>query len=545
MNRPLSVWRALAESLAARRGLLLLLAVAAAPFVPGALQVLRHGVPEVLFTGDGAVLEIRTLHAAHGRQLLGPYSRFLWSHPGPAFFYLALPVYQLFHQRGPALNLFVLLANFAAATALVLTARRLRGDLFAFVVAVLLAVYETVGAPFPLSGEWNPMTPVLPLALLLFLSARLGRGELGPLPAIAFVASAIVQTHIGFSPSVLYLVATGALFCLRELYLVRPTAARAGAMFDRRRAAISLLAAAGLLALLWAPPLYENLSRPDGNLHTLRLFFLAPHASEHSWRVAMEAVSGQLAIFPLALCRLLGRATMSVGATGRHLLAIGQLLALAIGLAVALARRDEAAALLVAMALGSIVVATSSVRAIRGEIFGYLVAWISVLGFGAWAALAAAFWPATFRGRRTAIGLLALGLPLLALALRAGGDKPLTREHDRPLEQLVAEVETFAREARLDHPRVEILAHDQWPQAAALILSLYKHHLGVSVPNEWLFMFGTELASDGGAHPALIVADDVTAAGLRARPDCRLIASAEGTSVFFRPAGVPSAAGLQ
>jgi len=110
---------------AARRWPLLLLAVAAAPFVPGALQFLRHGVTDVMFTGDGAVLELRTLHAAHGRELLGPYSRFQWSHPGPAFFYLALPIYQLFHQRGPALNLFVLIANFAVATTLVLTARRL------------------------------------------------------------------------------------------------------------------------------------------------------------------------------------------------------------------------------------------------------------------------------------------------------------------------------------------------------------------------------------------------------------------------------------
>ena len=544
MNRPLSGWRAVAESLAARRGLFLLLVAAAAPFLPGVVQVLRHGVPDVLFTGDGAVLEIRTLHAAHARQLLGPYSRFNWSHPGPAFFYLALPVYQLFHQRGPALNLFVLLANFTAATALVLTARRLRGDLFAFVAAILLTVYETVGAPFPLSGEWNPMTPVLPLALLLFLSVRLGRGELGPLPAISFVASAIVQTHVGFSPSVLYLVAAGALFCVRELYVAQAGAARGGTKVDRRRALVSLSVAAGLLALLWALPIYENLSRPDGNLRTLRLFFLAPHTAEHSWRAAAEVVSGQLAIFPLALCRVLGRATLGVGATGRHLLAAGQLLALATGLGVALRRRDEEAALLAAMALGSIVVAISSVHAIRGDILDYLVAWISVLGFVSCAAIAAAFWPPAFRGRRAVLAVLIVGLPLFALALRAGGDKPLTRERDLPLEQLVAEVESFARDARLDRPRVEILAHDQWPQAAALVLSLYKHHLGVSVPNEWLFMFGAQLASDGGAHPALVVADDMTAAGLRARPDCRLVASAEGTSVFFRPADVSPPAGL-
>src|SRR4051794_11762920 len=58
LNRP--DWRALGRALAARRWPLLLLAVVVAPFVPGAGQFLRHGVTDVMFTGDGAVLELRT-----------------------------------------------------------------------------------------------------------------------------------------------------------------------------------------------------------------------------------------------------------------------------------------------------------------------------------------------------------------------------------------------------------------------------------------------------------------------------------------------------
>jgi hypothetical protein len=44
-------------------------------------------------TGDLATLEVRTLNALEGRQLLGPYSRYPWSHPGPVYFYLLAPVY--------------------------------------------------------------------------------------------------------------------------------------------------------------------------------------------------------------------------------------------------------------------------------------------------------------------------------------------------------------------------------------------------------------------------------------------------------------------
>src|SRR5438128_486259 len=110
---------------------LALVAAALAPFVPAAMQFVRRGVPDYLFTGDGAILELRTLYAARGTQLLGPYSRFAWSHPGPTFFYLALPIYEAFHERGPALNLFMFLVNLLGAVVIVLLARRLRGDPFA------------------------------------------------------------------------------------------------------------------------------------------------------------------------------------------------------------------------------------------------------------------------------------------------------------------------------------------------------------------------------------------------------------------------------
>jgi hypothetical protein len=526
-----SGWRALGPALAARRWPLLLLAVAAAPFVPGAVKFLRHGVTDVMFSGDGAVLELRTLQAAHGRQLLGPYSRFHWSHPGPAFFYLALPLYQLFHQRGAALNLFVLIANFAAATTLVWTARRLRGDLFALAVAVLLAVYETMAAPFPLSWEWNPVTPILPLALLVFLCVRLGAGGVGVLPAVAFVASAMVQTHLGFTPATLFLVATGTLFCFRQLFVVR-TQPRPG--LARRRLAISLGVTVIVSTLLWVLPLFEDLTRPKGNLHLLGVFFWRRPPAEHSWRVAIETVSDQLAIFPLALCHALGRASMEVGMTGRRLLAAAQAAAVAIGLLVAWRRRDRPAALLSAMTLGLFVVAIYAVREIPGEILDHLVAWVSVLGFVAWAAGAAALVPAATGDRRLTIGVLAAALPLLALTLHRADDRPIFRDRDLPLERLTAEVETLLHQDHIDRLRLEIAAHDEWPRAAGLVVTLAKHGFGVTVTDDWLFMFGSQLASGAGDLPALVVADATVASQLRVRPAYALIATADETSVFLR-----------
>lgn len=527
MLRP--IWNALA----ARRRTLLLLAVAAVPFLPCLVDLLRHGVPDVLWSGDGAVLEIRTLHAVHGRQLLGPYSRFLWSHPGPAFFYLVAPFYRLCHLRSGGIHLGVLATNFAAATALVFAARRLRGDLFAFAVGVLLAIYEAIGAPFPLWGEWNPMTPILPLALLFFLAARLGGGALGALPAVALVASAIVETHLGFAPVALYLTATGLLFCFRELYLVGDAAA-----VDRRRVARSVVLTGGVLVLLWALPVYEDLTRHPGNLHQLRVFFLAPHHPEHPWRIVVDTVAGQLAIFPLSVARALGRATLAAGATTRMVLALAELGALVAALGVALRWRDQVAALLAAAALGAIVVAAFSVRVIRGELFGYLVAWISVLGLLACAACATIFLRPPGPPRRAVLAVLAIGIPLLLVALRAAGDRTFARDRDASLEAAASTVTEFVRDARLDHPRLEIATHDQWPAAASFVLALYRQGLGVTVTDDWLFMFGDQLRATPGPHPSLIVAGETDAAPLRARPDCRLVASAPGVFVFYR-AGAP------
>ncbi len=68
-----------------RRDTALLSCAALLMFVPGAWEFLQRGVPAILFTGDGAILELRVRQAAHGIQLMGPYSRFEWSHLGPSF----------------------------------------------------------------------------------------------------------------------------------------------------------------------------------------------------------------------------------------------------------------------------------------------------------------------------------------------------------------------------------------------------------------------------------------------------------------------------
>ena len=438
--------------------------------MPGAVQFLRHGVTDVMFTGDGAVLELRTWHAAHGRELLGPYSRFQWSHPGPAFFYLALPIYQLFHQRGPALNLFVLIANFAAATTLVLTARRLRGDLFALVVAVLLAVYETIAAPFPLSGEWNPMTPILPLALLVFLCVRLGSGAVGVLPAVAFVASAIVQTHVGFTPAALYLVATGALFCFRELFVVGPAA------IDRRRLAIALGATAVVSQLAVGAAALRR-SQPSGGepSSVARLLLVAASeraqlAGRHRRRVgsAGDLPAGAL---PRARPGVDGRRHDRAPPAGRRAGGGGGRRA---GGRLAAPRSTGRAPL----GDGAGAVRRRHLRGARDPRRDLRSPHRLDLGAGLHRLGGPRRGAGPGRRRRSAPHRRRAGRRRCRCSRSPstpGATSRWSATATFPWRRWTADVETFLRRARIDRLRLEIAAHDEWPRAAGLIVTLAKH----------------------------------------------------------------------
>src|SRR5262245_53231649 len=74
----------------------------------GLVAVVVYGrmSPEMIPSGDLAVGELYADLAARGELLFGPYSRFLWHHPGPLFFYLSAPFYALAGHRAAALFAF-------------------------------------------------------------------------------------------------------------------------------------------------------------------------------------------------------------------------------------------------------------------------------------------------------------------------------------------------------------------------------------------------------------------------------------------------------
>jgi hypothetical protein len=524
----------------------LLVMAASAPFIPGFWQFARLGIPDVLYTGDDATLEIRTLHAAHGTQLLGPYSRFQWSHPGPAFFYLALPTYETFFRRGPALNLFALIANLATAIALVLCARRLRGGPFAFVVAIMLAVYESAGAEFQLAGDWNPVVPILPLGLLSLLCARLALGAIGVLPLFAFLASAMVQTHVGFLPVASVLSVLAATLGLARRPGARLDAASALLGDGKRHVAPALGATALILLVVWAPPLLENATSQPGNLQLLYRFFTAPHPPEHTWPTVFETASRELAVMPLAIARAIGLSPTATTPLAQGL-AIAQAGALCGALAAGLRRADRVLTTLASIALGEVACSFVAVRFIRGEISPHQVFWISIIGLISAAAMTAWLLPAMTGVRWPGVRSTCLTLPgvaILGLCVRLEAQRVVVfSASDERAERLAREIDGFLVSHRVDRPVVRIASHDTWPTVAAVILYLYKRSIPIFVERNWLFMMGAQFAPTSGEHPTLVLGDRTFYESARTRPDLSFV-SLEGDVCAFLIARGPAPCGF-
>ncbi len=512
-----------------RRTTALLCLAAAVPFAPAAWQIARAGIPDILFTGDAAALELRVLYAARGIQLLGPYSQFGWSHPGPAYFYLALPFYEVLGERGTALNVFALTVNLCAAIGLVLSVRRLFDAPTALAAAALVAVFVLIGAPYLAANEWNPILPILPLGLLTLLTIRFSIGENALLPAMTFLASAIVQTHVGYGVAVAVLAFTALV------------ARRGSPAVPRRVWGVAL--AVG--AVCWALPFYEAFTSRPGNIQSLIAFFAPGNLAEQSWMDAIRAVRDQLAVVPAALAAAFRMTIDASGLAASTLVAIQA--AVLTGIVFVSARqpgRPLAAGpkgpalqtLLDTTVIVQALAAVAAVRAIRGEIALYLVAWISVIGL--LAAIVTAAWLATAMratlGSRLAARVVGLSsVVLMGLAVAGSTRAPVYRQRDPSAESLARRVEEFLGTAGAIRPLVTIRSRETWPRAVSVVLHLYKRRLPVAVDDSWAFLVGKPLAAPAGLPPELVFGDHAFHGEAQADRRLSFIAEAGGVYVYY------------
>lgn len=247
-----------------RRTRVLVAVIVAAVVLAGAVAVVGVAREGAVVVGDEALIAIEAREAPRDHPLVGKVtSAVLYgnpvdtNNPGPIEFWTASPFVTLL---GLTLGSWVYAAtvNLAALLAAAWAAFRRGGGRWALVVLVGGLVMFERTVPGLLTSPLNTRIVVLPLFAALVVAGMVALGDAVLLPLLALLATAVVQTHVGYG--LITLVAVGvAVACLaaRRWRGAPTTAVQAPA------------ALAGLvLALLWFPPVLDQVTG-SGNLARL------------------------------------------------------------------------------------------------------------------------------------------------------------------------------------------------------------------------------------------------------------------------------------
>ena len=125
---------------------------------------------------------------------------------------------------------------------------------------------------------WNPWGAVLPFLCFLLLLAAVAKGDRKLLPWAVLVGSHCIQCHVGYLPLVAAPLGIVVLLRLRA---------------DRARGLRPIAWAVGVGALLWLPPVVDQIRREPGNLSILWNHFASPDGPAVGFGAALEAFVGE------------------------------------------------------------------------------------------------------------------------------------------------------------------------------------------------------------------------------------------------------------
>jgi hypothetical protein len=481
---------------------------------------------EIPATGDYAALELYTRLAAQGRQLLGPYSRFGFHHPGPAYFYASVPLYVLSGERFLGILLTAALINVVSIALLLRRVGRHGGLAALLAAALVIELFISWRGPGWLFSAWNPSVAVLPFGLALVSLAAFAAGDARALPAAVLAGSFAAQTHLGCLP------ATVAVFLAAAILLVPPIRVAAGLPPRARISRAPLVLAIVLAAVVWAPPLIEQLSPEGGNLAHIVGFSSLPderHTAAEALTAAGAAIMGWL--FGVR------------GTAGAALLALG-VVVLSVAHAAARRTRQAFAGALSLVTLAGVAAAVLSAARVTGPLLPYLLRWMAMLSVGMAAALAASLAP-LLRARAEASRrpLLFLTAGLVALALVTGRNLSLAESLLQSPPAPTVESEAAARLAEAidasvsttsHRPVVEVAPHSDRDLVLGVVLAMDKAGTRFAVRPFGPFRLGGRWTPDGTEDARLVLGPED--AERAAQSGVRLLGRDAGLFAYLVPA---------
>ncbi len=259
----------------------ILVAIILAPFVVAAVHLFTSLGGGFHATGDNALNELIVRDVGSHPVLTGPFSRGSWSHPGPLFFYFSWPFYRIAGANSTAMLIDALVINGLAIGVMITTAKRWGGLLLAGTVALACgALVVTLPAGF-LANPWNPYVTILPFGAFVITAWAATCGDRIGLVMAVFIGSFCMQDHIGYVP----IVAPLLVWCVWRVFRER-----------RTNGLGALWWALGTAAVVWFPPVLDQVVRHPGNFHAIASYFAHPDGPKHSLAQGLRIVAAQFTL---------------------------------------------------------------------------------------------------------------------------------------------------------------------------------------------------------------------------------------------------------
>ena len=519
------------------------------------VEILRVAVnrPEVTLYGDQALVALGARRAAAFSQLLGPYSRTGFHHPGPAMFYLLAPFVNLLGSSGAGLYVGALAINLAAMLASVGLLWRRAGPRTALWGAVAIDLFALALGVGTLREPWNPYLVVMPMLLFLLLWAVAMSGSIGSAAWAVVVGSYEIQTHIATTVVVVALSATLVVRVIRSSRShARPTA----------RFGPAAWIGASTFAAMWVPPVIELFRDHPNNLASMWDFFTSNHQTVNP-RQLVGIAGDSLTVLPFGNHDYV----LALHRGSVELLAAAAMLAIASWATVRLATRCELD-LPIFLLIGAVVtggLGTLSLSASDGPVYLYFALWLSVvplvalIGFGTAlpgegpfraARGAAARWS---HGSVMTSGLLVaalfvsagatvsdLALPSANRTIGSGPWPPADAGSARGRHRTVADTakidEAVLGVVRRSDRTVElnIASGGLWPYAAGLVLTLDESGIKSRVASRtWVLYFGDQFVKARVSRLQLGLYPDTDPSAIRGL-DGKVLVHVDGAVLTYR-----------
>ena len=287
-------WWSRVEGMAPHRLRWVLWTLVAVPFVVAAARLATRDYHPVL---DQAMAEFRVRDVGSGdTPLIGLPGRIgvfpdQGSHPGPLSFYLLAPTYRLTGSGAWGLLAGMIVLNLiAVAVVLWLAQRRGGAPLTVAVSGVLVLLVRGYGFDV-VTQPWNPYLPLLFWLIVLLAAWGVLDGDKRLLVLLTAAGSLCAQTHMP------YLGLCLGMFALCVAALVW----RAIRHPVERNETSNAIASSLLVGLvLWAPPLFDQLTNDPGNLRMIADYFRNPPEAPVGYGEGIQLVLRHLNVFRLA-----------------------------------------------------------------------------------------------------------------------------------------------------------------------------------------------------------------------------------------------------